>query len=123
MKTTIISNAVTVYICNFLSSPPITPYLDHVDPYMVPYDFPTLGHSELQPLSLASVAHQDASLPNSQLNQQGGIGAESSINTVTDMSSGLQAANLAGAGSHMQNNAGSQKTLKKSDLITFGKVL
>lgn len=99
---------------NIFYSPAITPYLDHIDPYMVPYDFSTLGHGDLHPLSLAHVGHSG---------QSGSLAAESSVNSVTDTVSNLNSAssNLAqNVAMQPSNVAVAPKTIKRSDYSFTG---
>lgn len=95
-------------------SPAITPYYDHVDPYMVPYDFSTFGQGDLHPLSLAHIGHHDGSI-----HQSGNLAAESSVNSVTDTNASSN--NLAQSASiQSANGGGAPKTMKRNDYSFTG---
>lgn len=98
--------------------PAITPYLDHVDPYMVPYDFSTFGHNDLHPLSLAQYGQHDVNV-----HQAGNLAAESSVSSVTDTVSNLNSAstNLAPSASMQSSGlANAPKSDKRSDYYFTG---
>lgn len=102
----------TPNMCIF--SPPITPFYDNVDPYMVPYDFSTFGQHDLHPLSIAHLGHSDQPLGSaSALHQSNPVAAESSVNAVTESRSGLSNASSASSASTSTNS----KDIKRSDYL------
>uniref|UniRef100_A0A336MDY2 CSON013604 protein n=1 Tax=Culicoides sonorensis TaxID=179676 RepID=A0A336MDY2_CULSO len=70
-------------------SSPITPFYDHVDPYIVPFDFSTLGHQDFHPLSIAHLGHSETPLASaSVLHQSNHIPVEGSTIALNESRSG-----------------------------------
>ncbi|XP_063706266.1 uncharacterized protein LOC134835323 [Culicoides brevitarsis] len=105
--------AAIITIKKFILEPmhvsPAAPFYDNIEPFMVPYDFPTFTQHDLHPLSIAHLGHETSIPSASAIHPSNPIAAESSLSTVTEHRTGISNA------STILTNS---KDLKRSDFST-----